>query len=170
VDLTGFYATVSGVGFTLLGLWWVVVDKHPEWFEDKQTARMAYVVSLQFILPATSSLLSLVATDAPGIWRAVFALLGLVGVAGSLLVAQTLAGTQPGASIVALLLSLPVYLGIVLVALFPTIGSGVDLTGLQLEAFLIALVLVLGLNAVWFFTHHALPRTVEPPSVPGRSD
>lgn len=41
MDLTGSYASVSAVGFTLLGLWWVVVDKHPQWFEREDTARMA---------------------------------------------------------------------------------------------------------------------------------
>ncbi len=156
MELDTFYATVSGVGFTLLGLWWVVVDKHPEWFQEPTTALMAYVVSLQFIVPATSSLLSLVAPDAPAVWRTVFVLLGLVGVAGAVLVAVTLAATQPGVSIVALILSLPVYLGIILVALVPGIGSGLDLTGLQLEAFLFAMVLVLGLHAVWFFSHHVM--------------
>jgi hypothetical protein len=155
VDLTGFYATVSGVGFTLLGLWWVVVDKHPEWFGDPRSARMAYVVSLQFMIPATSSLLSLVAPASPAIWRTVFSLLGLVGVVGAALVAQSLAGSRPRVSIVALLVSLPVYVGIIVVALFPDVGSGADLDGLQLEAFLMAGVLVLGLHAVWFFTHHA---------------
>jgi hypothetical protein len=60
-------------------------------------------------------------------------------------------------SIVALLVSLPVYVGIIVVALFPDVGSGADLDGLQLEAFLMAGVLVLGLHAVWFFTHHSDP-------------
>lgn len=158
MDLTSFYATVSAVGFTLLGLWWVVVDKHPEWFERQDTARMAYVVSLQFIIPATSSLLSLVAPDAPAVWRTVFTVLGIVGVVGAVMVSRTLAHQGRGVSIMALLVSLPVYLGVILVALVPNVGSGVGLTGLQLEAFLVALVLVLGLHAVWFFTHHAVDR------------
>ena len=156
MELDTFYATVSGVGFTLLGLWWVVVDKHPEWFQEPTTALMAYVVSLQFIVPATSSLLSLVAPDAPAFWRTVFILLGVVGVAGAVLVAVTVAATQPGMSIVALVVSMPVYVGIILVALAPGIGSGLGLTGLQLEAFLFAMVLVLGLHAVWFFSHHVM--------------
>lgn len=155
MDLTSFYATVSAVGFTLLGLWWVVVDKHPEWFHQRDTAQMAYVVSLQFIIPATSSLLSLVAPDTPVIWRSVFMVLGLVGVAGAVLVSRTLAHVEGGVSLIALLVSLPVYLGVILVALWPGVGSGLDLTGLQLEALLVAAVLVLGLHAVWFFSHHS---------------
>ena len=158
MELDTFYATVSGVGFTLLGLWWVVVDKHPEWFEAPTTSRMAYVVSLQFIVPATSALLSLVAPRSPEVWRTVFTLLGLVGVAGAVLVALTLAATQPGVSVLALVVSLPVYVGIIVVALAPGIGSGIGLTGLQLEAFLFAMVLVLGLHAVWFFSHQAPAR------------
>lgn len=159
MDLTGFYATVSGVGFTLLGLWWIVVDKHPEWFERRDTARMAYVVSLQFIIPATASLLSLVAADLPGLWRTVFTLLGLVGIAGAVLVARVTRG-HPGVSAVALLSALPVYVAMVVVAVLPPLDVG--LTPLQLEALLVSLmlvlVLVLGLHAVWFFGHYATVR------------
>jgi len=152
MDLTGFYATVSGVGFTLLGLWWIVVDKHPEWFERRDTAQMAYVISLQFIIPATASLLSLVAADVPLLWRTVFTVLGLVGIVGAVLVARVVRGT-PGVSAVALLSALPVYVAMVVVAVLPPIDIGV--TPLQVEAMLVALMLVLGLHAVWFFSHYA---------------
>jgi len=40
MDLTAFYATVSGLGFTLLGLWWLVADRHEEWFADRERGRM----------------------------------------------------------------------------------------------------------------------------------
>jgi hypothetical protein len=159
MDLTAFYATVSGVGFTLLGLWWIVVDKHPEWFERRDTALMAYVISLQFIIPATASLLSLVAAELPGLWRTVFAVLGLVGIAGAVLVARVVRGT-PGVSAAALLSALPVYVAMVIVAVLPPLDLG--LTPLQLEALLVALMLVLGLHAVWFFSHY-YGRVGDPP-------
>lgn len=150
MDLTAFYATVSGVGFTLLGLWWVVVDKHPEWFEDRSTSLMAYVVSLHFMIPATSSLLSLVAPDKPVLWRVVFSLTGLSGMYAAWLVSRAELGGSRFAKVV-LIAALPVYLLVVLVALVPDVGSVFDLTGLQAEALLTAAILLIGLHGAWFF-------------------
>lgn len=153
MDLNAFYATVSGIGFTLIGLWWVVVDKHPEWFRDPVTARMAYVVSLHFMIPAGSSLLSLVAPEKPVVWRAVFVVMGLSGVVGAILVGRTLGAVRRSFGTTAMVLALPVYVLVVLVALAPKLSSLVNLLPLQVEAFLVAAVLLLGLHAVWFFTH-----------------
>lgn len=157
MDLATFYATVSATGFTLLGLWWVVVDKHPEWFADRVTARMAYVVSLHFMIPAASSLLSLVAPDKAIVWRVVFVATGLSGAAGALLVVRSrhVTGWTPGTT--SMVLALPVYLLAVLVALVPHVSTAVGLTALQVEGFLTSLILLLGLHAVWFFSHQHQP-------------
>src|SRR5690606_40401330 len=77
VDQTVFYATVSGLGFTLLGLGGVVADRHKEGFADPRRSAMAYVIALHFMLPAAMSLLSLVAPELPLVWRTVFTLMGL---------------------------------------------------------------------------------------------
>jgi len=53
MELDTFYATVSGVGFTLLGLWWVVVDKHPEWFETGVERSDVKILLLCLILGLT---------------------------------------------------------------------------------------------------------------------
>jgi hypothetical protein len=163
MDLTTFYATVSGIGFTLLGLWWVVVDKHPEWFADATSALMAYVVSLHFMIPGSSSLLSLVAPDVKAVWRVVFSLLGVSGVVGAVLVARQLGRSRVRWAGVAMALALPVYAAVVLVALVPDAADLVDLAPLQVEAILISLVLLLGLHAAWFFNHQQVtPATKEP--------
>lgn len=154
MDLTTFYATVSGVGFTLLGLWWVVADKHPEWFADRASGLMAYVVSLHFMIPAAASLLSLVAPDVPTVWRVVFALLGGSGLLGAILVALHVAGRRASWAGVAMVVAAPVYVAVVLVALLPDVTDAVDLTPLQAEALLLAVVLLLGLHAAWFLNHH----------------
>lgn len=154
MDLTDFYATISGVGFTLLGLWWVVVDKHPEWFKDPLMAKMAYVVSLQFMIPAASSVLSLVPSSSGVVWRVVFAVTGLVGLAATALVARAVPGNKRRTATLTLLFGLPVYIAVVAVAAFPK-ALPAGLTGLQVEAFLMAFVLLLGLHAVWFFTYRS---------------
>ena len=163
MDLDTFYATVSATGFTLLGLWWVVVDKHPEWFRDPVTSRMAYVVSLHFIIPAASSLLSLVAPDKSIVWRVVFVATGLSGVVGAALVATTLRVGGRSVGTVAMVLALPVYLLVMLVAAVPEVAEPFDLLPLQVEGFLTAAILVLGLHAVWFFSHHHHAATVTEP-------
>ena len=157
MDLATFYATVSATGFTLLGLWWVVVDKHPEWFEEPVSARMAYVVSLHFIIPGASSLLSLVAPEKAVVWRLVFVATGLSGAAGAVLMVRSRQVTGLSLGTTSLMLALPVYLLVVLVALAPELSKAIGLTALQVEGFLTSMILVLGLHAVWFFSHQHQP-------------
>lgn len=135
----------------------MVVDKHPEWFRDPVSARMAYVVSLHFIIPGASSLLSLVAPDKAIVWRLVFLATGLSGAAGAVLMIRSRHVTGWSFGTTALMLALPVYFFVVLVALAPKISTAVGLTALQVEGFLTSLILVLGLHAVWFFSHQHQP-------------
>ena len=80
MDTGTFYATTSAVSFTLLGFWWVVVQfRHEEMTGDPGRRRLAFVVSLHFILPGLMSLGALLTTDAPVVWRPTF---GTAGVAG----------------------------------------------------------------------------------------
>lgn len=153
MDLSTFYGTVSAFGFTLLGLWWVVADRHREWFADAVKGRMAYVVSLHFMIPATMSLLSLVAPENPSVWRSVFTVLGLSGIAGTFVVADVLSDARRTLARIAVGVAAPVYVAVVVVALFPDLSDVVDLRPLQVEAFLLCAVLLLGLHAAWFFSH-----------------
>lgn len=157
VDLTVFYATVSGLGFTLLGLWGVVADRHREWFGDPRYSRMAYVIALHFMIPAAMSLLSLVAPDIPLVWRSVFTLMGLSGLVGTVMVSRLESGRRPTLARVAVAVGLPVYLAVIVVALFPPVSELVGLLPLQVEAFLVCAILLLGLNAAWFFSHEPTP-------------
>lgn len=61
--------TVSSISFTLLGLWWVVVQGRETWRMNLARRRMAYVVSLHFVLPGVMSVLALVAPDIGILWR-----------------------------------------------------------------------------------------------------
>lgn len=79
MELTTFYALVSGTCFTLLGLWWSVVQKHPEWRTSLPERRFAGGVYLSFLLPATMSLVAEINPGRPFFWRTVFVLAGLTG-------------------------------------------------------------------------------------------
>lgn len=151
-DLVAFYAAVSGLSFTLLGLWWLVADRRRHWFEQPKQRRMAYVVSLHFMLPGTMSVLSLVDPTGTVFWRLVFALAGVAGIVGALLVSSTVrtefGRRRLGAGM--LWIGLPVYTLVTAVAVVPDLASLVGLEPRQLEGILIALVLLLGINAAWF--------------------
>src|SRR6186997_1736195 len=98
MDTGTFYATTSAVSFTLLGFWWVVVQfRHEEMTQEPGRRRLAFVVSLHFILPGLMSLGALLTGDAPIIWRLTF---GLAGVAGmvAVVVASRGVANPPGRS------------------------------------------------------------------------
>jgi len=61
-----FYTVMSSVSFTLLGLWWVVVQSREPRRLDPARRAMAWAVSLHFALPGAMSVLALVAPTSPG--------------------------------------------------------------------------------------------------------
>ena len=152
-DLVAFYATVSGLSFTLLGLWWVVAERRRSWFVNPHHRRMAYVVSLHFMLPGTMSVLSLVDTGT-FFWRLVFAFSGVAGIAGAMLVSTSISAELGARRLAGAMLwvALPVYALVVAVAVVPDLAAVVSMAPRQLEGILIALVLLLGINAAWFLS------------------
>src|SRR5688500_1784198 len=64
MDQTAFYGVVTTINFTLLGLWWLAAKDRVDLFgRSAATRRTAYLVSLQFAIPATVSLLAQVAPE-----------------------------------------------------------------------------------------------------------
>lgn len=154
MDVSAFYGVVSGLSFTLLGLWFVVADRHKEWFRVPVRRRMAYVISLHFMLPGTMSVLSLVAPEIPAVWRIVFALCGIAGILGVVLIADALRDEYGRSRLAAVVMcvALPLYVFVVLFAIVPQIAAWFGLQPRQAEAILIAGILLLGLHAAWFLT------------------
>ena len=71
--MDAFYQTVAGFCFTLLGLWWAVVQfRHAEWMRDLYQRRAAYSVHLSFLVPGIMSLGAMIAGDVKILWRLVF--------------------------------------------------------------------------------------------------
>jgi hypothetical protein len=151
MDIAAFYAVVAGVNFTLLGLWWVAVQDKVD-PRDAPARRMAYVVALQFMVPGTASLISQVAPTVTAIWRITFTLAGVAGAAGVLLVVPVLRkASARGAAAVMLGIGLPLYLLVTLVAAVPGVHEVVSdkLTGLQTEAILFSLLVLLSVQVAW---------------------
>ncbi|WP_018349492.1 hypothetical protein [Longispora albida] len=154
MDLSSFYAVVSGINFTLLGLWWVAAKDRPEMAgRDAAGRRMAYLVSLQFLVPGTMALLAQVAPTVPMVWRVTFTFAGLAGALGILLLAPAL-GRESGQFGVARMfqwVAVPVYVLIAAVAGLPAFANAIrgDLTALQVEAILFCVLTFLGVQAAW---------------------
>lgn len=150
MDLSAFYAVVSGINFTLLGLWWVAVRERAEIGVDTPFGRrMAYLVSLQFVIPGTVSLLSQVAPNVSEVWRTSFALAGVAGSAGSVMLAKAIRGL-PRQSLVANLIAfgaVPLYAVAALIAVTPPLSGA--LSSLQVEAILLCVLVFLGVQAAW---------------------
>ena len=93
MDTGTFYATTSAVSFTLLGFWWVVVQfRHDEMTQDPGRRRLAFVVSLHFILPGLMSLGALLTQDAPLIWRLTFGTAGIAGMIAVIVASRGIPG------------------------------------------------------------------------------
>jgi hypothetical protein len=149
-----FYQSVSTASFTLLGLWLVVVQARDEWRFVVARRRMAYVVSLHFLLPGAMSVLALAAPEQAIVWRVSFAVAGAIGVVGVALIAQTMRQDADAPKVVRWLqwVVLPIYLLITAVAINPGLvaGIGLSLTPLQVEAVVLSLLLFFGVQTAWF--------------------
>jgi hypothetical protein len=153
MDTATFYATTSAVSFTLLGFWWVVIEvRHAEMTQDAGRRRLAFVVSLHFILPGLMSLGALLTGDAPLIWRLT---VGMAGIAGMVAVVIASRGiSEPSGAIAAVgrleWLALPLYAVLTIVAFRPElIRENFDLQPLQVEGTIMTLLVFLGIVFAW---------------------
>jgi hypothetical protein len=155
MNQAAFYGVVSAVNLTLLGLWWVAVKDRTNLVGHKDAAsrRAAYLVSLQFAIPATVALLAQVNPDEKAIWRIAFGTAGVVGAIGMALLAQQIwtATTARYSPILFGLVGIPVYLLVVIVAFAPTVvaDAGVTLQPIEIEGMLFSALIFLGVQEAW---------------------
>lgn len=154
MEVSSFYGIVSGINFTLLGLWWVAVRERAEiGAGDPAGRRMAYLVSLQFVIPGTMSLLAQVAPAEPGLWRMSFAFAGLAGAAGTVMLADSLQRLTEARALPAILrwLAAPLYAFVAAVAALPGLPDalGFTISSIEVEGFLLTLLVFLGVQAAW---------------------
>ena len=161
-----FYQTFAQLSFTLLGLWWLVLQtKYSEWIGSPSRRRMVTSISLYFLLPGGMSLFALLASGNRVIWQAAFAVagcLGFIAVLVFLLDAARSGGGGGGWRLlwqVIRLVTLVLYGGIVGVALVPDIVSQqLSVTPLTVAGIGESLLVVLGLALAWaYFVEPALP-------------
>ncbi|MGH2584129.1 MAG: PKD domain-containing protein [Dehalococcoidia bacterium] len=155
--LAAFYGALAGACFGLLGLWWVVIQfrfRDEAWLGNPYRRRMAYDISLYFLLPGVMSLGSLLSTgDAEDLWRSVFAIAAALGIVETLTVALVLAraADAPRGLLAGSWIACALYVLIALLAAFPGLVQevGAQMDPLQVEGLLTSLLLFLGVNFAW---------------------
>lgn len=147
---TTFYQTLTSVSFTLLGLWFAVMQfSHGGWRSDPERHRATLHVALHFFLPGVLGLGSLLGgTGANGlVWRVTFVVGGVVGLFEAIVF---LSGARPALGLGSRLLRVlsPVLWALVVIAAFlPTLTPSI--TSLQVEGVAVALIFICGLCYVW---------------------
>jgi hypothetical protein len=149
-----FYQTAAQLCFTLLGLWWLVLQtKYREWIGDSDRRCMATNISLYFLLPGVMSLIALLGADIPLLWRTSFALASLLGAIETFL-ARRRVGSHPRSALIAAeqWIGFALYLLIVLVVSLP----GLTLAGVQVNVLLVAglalsMLVTLGVLLAWSY-------------------
>jgi hypothetical protein len=158
VDVSTFYALFSATCFTLTGLWWNVVEKHPAWLGEPGMRRRVGSVYLAFLLPALMGLFAQIGgAESPAIWRASFVIIAVVGCASTVALLRWARATEGVGAVVHYWRSTAaLYVVVAVVGVAPEIAQTVGMSPLQAEATLLVLLVVLAHALVWeFMTHDA---------------
>jgi hypothetical protein len=150
--LQDFYGAMAQISFTLLGLWWVVVQfKYADFMRDRRRRIQTYDTSLYFVLPGIMSLISLLTTTGL-LWRITFttaAILGAVEAVFLLATTRRAQGSRVWRS--AHYAGVALYVLVALFAVFPKVVEdlGLHLKTLQIEGLFLALIIFLGVQSSW---------------------
>jgi hypothetical protein len=151
--LETFYQTVAQLCFTLLGLWWLVLQtKYAEWIGNRRRQRMATNISLYFLLPGSMSLVALLAAQTRPLWQVAFLIASGIGAAETFFLTSGSARKRATvASRTLPWLGAALYALIVLVALLPGIPQQYGVAPLTVAGVLLTLLIVLGVSLAWRF-------------------
>jgi len=154
-----FYATASALCFTLLGFWWVVVQfRHADLTRTRAARAFSLLVSLQFMLPGFISLASLAAGEGSPLWRLVFATAGIAGLASVLLALRSRTRSMSLGLVGRVAwLAAPAYVLLTVVAFAPDTVRSLGFVPLQVEAFILVALLLIGVMIAWFLFVEPVP-------------
>ena len=150
MTVDSFYQIVSGICFALTGLWWTVVENRKDWLRDDKLRSLAGGVYASFLIPGVMSLGAQIGGDNKLVWRSVFVIAALIGVYfnGKLLAAMR---ASPHAGFFARhrWLVILLYLVVLVLGLFPELTTPTGLKPIQVEAFLLCLIILTGHGLAW---------------------
>ncbi len=152
--MDAFYQTVTSFCFTLLGLWWAVIQfRYDAWMLNPARRRLAHLIHLSFLLPGVMSLGAMLTGDQPLIWRSVFVLVSLFGLAAGIyaLVGGPRQAMPGGSFLLGQSCAACIYALMLVFALFPGLlqALGWSLLPLQLEGLFLCLLVTVGVNIAW---------------------
>ncbi len=171
MDLSAFYTLLAGTSFTLVGLWWVVVQSRPAWRTDPDRRRLAGGTYVSFLLPGLMATLAQISPDTPLLWRISFgacATVGLWSTVGLLRRERSAPVVGPFRRFrwVAGLL----YLAILVLGVAPELARAAGITPLIVGGVLLVLLIVLAHGLTWEFLMEPEPEekpTAAQPPKPG---
>ena len=152
MNVSTFYALFSATCFTLVGLWWGVVQRNTGWVRDSVQRRAIGGVYLAFLLPALMGLFAQVGgTQDQLVWRLSFILVAAIGVVATLRLlaiddAPGVTAVRAGAA--------GIYALVAIIGAFPELADALGLRAIQAEALLLVLLVALGHALVWRFLVH----------------
>ncbi|MGM0386024.1 MAG: hypothetical protein ACQERF_08610 [Actinomycetota bacterium] len=151
MDLGTFYALMAGTCFTLVGLWWTVVERHPSWKSDRRKRALAGGTYLSFLLPGLMATLAQVSPDTPALWRISFGACALVGLYSTVRLLRLESATIVGPFrrfrwIVAVL-----YMVILVLGVAPELARAAGITPLVVGSVLLVLLVVIAHGLTWEF-------------------
>jgi hypothetical protein len=153
VDVSTFYALFSTTCFTLTGLWWNVVRARRDWSKNPAMRRTIGGIYLSFLLPALMGLFAQVGgTENPLIWRSAFVVIAIIGGFSMVrLISQARGDGTPAGIRWAQAGTVIIYAALAVVGFAPQLVAPLGLTGIQVEALLLIVLVALGHALVWRF-------------------
>jgi hypothetical protein len=153
-----FYQTVAQLSFTLLGLWWLVLQtKYSEWIHDRLRRRMATNITLYFLLPGSMSLLALLATNSRLLWQLSFIIASVIGgVTAVLFLRDALKSPWRNPMSIRVIslasgLGVALYILVIIVALAPDLFRAMGATPLTLAGVGVTLLVIVGVTLAWTY-------------------
>jgi hypothetical protein len=152
MNLDAFYSVVAGTSFALLGLWWTVMESRKDWLRDENLRRLAGGVYLSFLVPGAMSLGAQIGGENKLVWRTVFVIAALLGMYFTArLISNTRLPGRGGFFRRNRWLVIVLYLIVAVLGAFPGLAAPTGLAPIQVEAFLLSILVLLGHGLAWEF-------------------
>jgi hypothetical protein len=152
LDIATFYALFSATCFTLLGLWWNVLQLNSDWIGVDDERRAVGGVYLTFLLPALMGLFAQVGgAETPAIWRVSFVAVAVVGCISTLRLLRALRTASDKSPRAKYVVTLLIYVLVAVTGAYPEVAVPLDIKPIQAEAFLLILLVLVGHGLVWDF-------------------
>lgn len=150
MNVENFYAILSGICFALSGLWWNVVEGRKDWLKEPGMRSLAGGVYASFLIPGVMSLGAQIGGENKLVWRSVFVIAALLGMYFTTRLLTRMGKLpQPGFFARSRWLVIALYAVVLVLGLFPELAGFTGLTTIQVEAFLLCIIIMTGHGLAW---------------------